>query len=505
MHTPLNCSFFFADQPFPENPSAFLFPFSKKDWKKWEARIRTGNGTAETAPAIGLFEAEAKEVFVLRRPDGCVLYLLGLGDAPGFSQSLGAFRSFFCKQKRKLPAQMAVELGHLDPEALPQTVEALANGAQLALYDFGPYKTDEKKAIAFDNDRAQLWLHTAEKADPELVAASERGAQVGLVQCAVFDLVNAPSNKKTPKTLEEWAVLSGQRHGFRTVCMGRKELEELGMHALLAVNRGSSDDPAFLVMEYRPEASEGTILPKIGLLGKGVTFDTGGISIKDSNNLHLMKSDMAGAAAVLGAMEAAARLSLPVHLVAVVPATPNDIGPNAVRPGDVIGSYAGKTIEVIDTDAEGRLILADGLAYLNRNHRPDIIIDLATLTGSCIATFGYVCAGLFTQNDRLAATLASVGDACGEKVWRLPLWDAWAPEIKSDIADLKNYHGKPMAGAIVAAKFLEAFAENHPAWAHLDIAGVAFSDTEFAPSRSATAWGVRFLVDFFRKYKSTAN
>jgi leucyl aminopeptidase len=294
-----------------------------------------------------------------------------------------------------------------------------------------------------------------------------------------------------------WAQRSGHRYGYRVTSVDRQAMEALGLHALLAVNRGSTEEPVFLVLEYRPEAPGTAPLPKIGLLGKGVTFDTGGISLKDSNNLHFMKSDMAGAGAVLGAVEAAARLSLPVHLVAVVPVTPNDIGPNALRPGDVIGSFSGKTIEIIDTDAEGRLILADGLSYLLRNHSPEVVVDLATLTGSCVATFGYVCAGLFTQNDGLADRLARTGERCGERVWRLPLWDAWASEIRSDIADLKNYHGKPVSGAIVAAKFLEAFAEKHPAWAHLDMAGVAYTDGEFSGSRSATAWGVRLLVEFF--------
>lgn len=250
-----------------------------------------------------------------------------------------------------------------------------------------------------------------------------------------------------------------------------------------------------IVTEYSPENYEKTVV----LVGKGVTFDTGGISIKNSANMHLMKSDMGGAAAVLGAVELAARLQLPVHVVGIIPSTENCVDGASTKPGDVIDSYSGKTIEVIDTDAEGRLILADGLSYALKNYKPDVLLDLATLTGSVVQTLGYSAAGLFTANDTLAAQLAEAGDRTGERLWRLPLWDEYQDEVKSDVAEVRNYHGKPIAGAIVAAKFLEVFTEEHPAWAHLDIAGTAFGDLEFAPNRAGTAYGVRLLVEFLQK------
>ena len=249
-------------------------------------------------------------------------------------------------------------------------------------------------------------------------------------------------------------------------------------------------------MEYRPKKEPAKGLKKIGLVGKGVTFDTGGLSIKPSANMHYMKSDMGGAAAVFGTMEAAAKLQLPVHLVGIVPSTDNSVDALSIKPSDVIDSYSGKTIEVIDTDAEGRLILADGLCYMARNYRPDTMIDLATLTGSTVRTFGYHAAGLFSNNDALAAQLFAASERSGERSWRLPLWDAYKDDIKSDVADLRNFSGRPMAGAIGAAKFLEAFIEGHPAWAHLDIAGVAFNDSEFSSQKSATAFGVRLLLDY---------
>ena len=215
--------------------------------------------------------------------------------------------------------------------------------------------------------------------------------------------------------------------------------------------------------------------------------------------MHLMKSDMGGAAAVLGTVEVAARLKLPLRVVGVVPATENVVDGMATKPGDVITSYLGKTIEIIDTDAEGRVILADGLGHMVRHIQPDILIDLATLTGNVIAALGYQAGGLFTANDDLAAQLIAAGTKTGERLWQLPLWDDYKDDILSDVADVKNYSGKPTNGAIAAAKFLEAFTENHPAWAHLDIAGMAFADTEFGQQKNATAFGIKLLTEFLSK------
>jgi leucyl aminopeptidase len=216
--------------------------------------------------------------------------------------------------------------------------------------------------------------------------------------------------------------------------------------------------------------------------------------------MHLMKSDLGGAAAVLGAFAVAAQLQLPVRLIGAIPVAENMIDGNALKPGDVIGSCAGKTIEVTDTDAEGRLILADALAFLLKQENPDVLLDLATLTGSIIRAIGTHAAGLFSKNDALAAALAEAGDACGERLWRMPLWDEYGSDLKSDVADLRNYTGKPMAESISAAKFIEHFTQQHDTWAHLDIAGTAFADSEFAQSKSATGYGVRLLVEFMEQW-----
>ncbi len=423
------------------------------------------------------------------------IYLLGLGRQPGSMETLKGFRNFFFQQRGKLPAHVGIEM---DADFDATHVEAAVNGSLLGGYNLNLYKTEPEKTRNFFHENPVLDIYVDQESVPLAEKAVQAGRATAETQMRVMDLVNAPGNHKTPQTLADWAKESGEKYGFDVQVIQKEQLLQMGMHALLAVNKGSEHPPVMIVMEYKPQDSSvvGMTNKKTGLVGKGVTFDTGGISLKDSTNMHQMKSDMGGAAAVLGIMELAAKLQLPVHLVGVIPSTENSVDGNATKPGDVIGSYAGKTIEVIDTDAEGRLILADALAYIVDKHRLDVLIDLATLTGSVIGTLGFAAAGLFAHNDELAAGLLKAGTETGEKLWRLPLWDDYKDEVKSDVADVKNYHGKPFAGAIVAAKFLEVFTNQHPAWAHLDIAGTAFADSEFGTQKNATAYGVRLLKAF---------
>lgn len=413
---------------------------------------------------------------------------LGLGKSPKLPAIIRIFRSLFFKRKDRWPAEISLDARGRSAEWAGSAV----NGITLGGYDLQLYKTEPKPVSVFF--KSGTLAIVADNAD-EVLQAATTAQQTAAVQLRVMDLMNAPSNYKTPATLAEWAKESGAANGYSVEVLDKARLESQGMDALLAVSKGSPEPPAMIVSEYKPEHYTQTV----ALVGKGVTFDTGGISIKPSANMHLMKSDMGGAAAVLGTIELAAQLKLPVRVVGVVPATENGVDGAAMKPGDVIGSYSGKTIEVIDTDAEGRLILADGLHYAVKHYQPDVLIDLATLTGSVIQTLGYEAAGLFTPNDSLAEALIRAGDETGERLWRLPVWDEYKEEINSDIADVKNYHGKPLAGAIVAAKFLEVFTGEHPAWAHLDIAGMAFGDTEFAPGRAGTAYGIRLLIAYLSR------
>ncbi len=469
-----------------------------------------GNGANETAlKAIaadtGLsfellrqdFRGESGEIHTIYVAERRI-YLLGLGPNPLFADVQKAFRSFSHKQRRKLSAQLAISFLHQNTGAADPArwAEAAVNGLLLGTYQIGRFKTEDLELHPLEAPEAAIEIYIEERSVKSVQSAVERARQTAETQLRIFDLVNAPSNKKTPTDLADWAVASGRQYGYRVETWSKERIIREGLHALLAVNQGSDLPPAFVIMEYKPEKTD---VPKVGLVGKGVTFDTGGLSIKPAANMHLMKSDMGGAAAVLGAMELIAKLKPPIHVIGIILATENSVDAKSLKPSDVIGSYSGKTIEVIDTDAEGRLILADGLSYMVRHFQPDVLLDLATLTGSTVRTFGYHAAGLYSNNDQLCEQLTRAGERCGERLWRLPIWDVYKEDIKSDVADVRNLSGKPVAGGISAAKFLEFFIEDHPAWAHLDIAGVAFNDSEFASQKSATAYGVRLLIEFLEE------
>lgn len=426
-------------------------------------------------------------------------FLLGLGEKPAFADILRSFRILSYKWSKQLSPELIIDwtLGNV-PDDLNAAADAALNGLLLGAYQLGKYKSEPADQHPLSHPDAEVCMLT----DADISAALQLSQVIAETQCRIMDLVNAPSNYKLPSNLAAWVAQSGQQYAYRVETWGQDQIKAAGMHALLAVNQGSAHPAAFIIAEYKP--AQAGHYPTVALVGKGVTFDTGGISIKPSTNMHLMKSDMGGAAAVFGTLEAASRLQLPVNLIGIVPSTENSIDANALKPSEVIGSYAGKTIEVIDTDAEGRLILADGLSYAVKHFNPDVLIDLATLTGSAVRTFGYVTGAMFTHNDDLADQLYQAGWQCGERLWRLPLWDLYKDDIKSDVADLRNFSGKPTAGAISAAKFLEAFVENHPAWAHLDIAGVAFTDSEVNGGKAASAYGIRLLLTYLRHLTKTA-
>ncbi|SOD89419.1 leucyl aminopeptidase family protein [Spirosoma fluviale] len=452
------------------------------------------------APTLGVsaevlqrdFKADAKEVLTVYSQNGQKIYLLGLGKDPQEMDWLRTFRKFFFDQKSKLATTLAIDLTAFDGSVVAGVVLGVRGGG----YDLKLYQTDKPETPVFYTDAGMLTLQLSPDQQAVAQEALTRAEAIAQTQLQMLDLMNAPANYKKPQTLADWAVASGHQFGYGVTVLDKAELERQKLGALLSVSQGSDVPPVLIIAEYKPEGIENP--RKVGLVGKGVTFDTGGVSIKTSSNMHLMKSDMGGAAAVLGAVEVAAKLKLPIHVIGIVPSTENSTDGRSTKPGDVVTAYSGKTIEIIDTDAEGRVILADGLGYMVRNYQPDVLIDLATLTGSVIATLGYHAAGLFTPNDALAATLTQAANQTGEHIWRLPVWDAYTEDIKSDVADVKNYSGKPVAGAISAAKFLEVFSEKHPAWAHLDIAGMAFADTEFGSQKNATGFGIRLLIAYLQ-------
>jgi len=457
------------------------------------AACRAANLTG--VPDATQFQADWNEVWPMYDGEQRI-FLLGLGKNPGFSEVLKAFRSFGFKFRQRIGSQIGINLlWDNAPSNLADFVEAAINGLALSTYRIGKFKTSngETHPLALPEAQLSLFVDTHTQ---DIEASAQKALHIANTQMRIFDLVNAPANKKRPEVLAAWTVASGKEFGYEVDVLGKTQLQSLGLHALLAVNQGSAHPPCLIVASYKHPNAQKTV----ALVGKGVTFDTGGLSIKPSANMNLMKSDMGGAGAVLGAVEAAAKLQLAVNVIGIVPATENSVDALSMLPSDVISSYSGKTIEIIDTDAEGRLVLADGLFYAVKHYRPDVLIDLATLTGATVRSLGYAAGGLFSNNETLADALIRAGENCGERLWRFPLWDVYKDEVKSDVADVRNLGVRPVAGAIAAAKFLEVFIEDHPNWAHLDIAGVAFNDSEFSAQKSATAYGVRLLLEFLASF-----
>ena len=298
-----------------------------------------------------------------------------------------------------------------------------------------------------------------------------------------------PGNECTPAYLAEVAQQLAGRHGFAATILDKAAIVEEKLGALLAVAQGSAEEPRFIALEYKGSGGA-----PIVLIGKGVTFDTGGISIKPAQSMEEMKYDMSGAAAVLGTFEALGRLKPKLHVVGLIPSAENMPSATAYKPGDVVRSHLGKTIEVVNTDAEGRLLLGDALSYARR-YKPACVVDAATLTGAIVIALGHTASGVMGTDDALVEELRAAGERAGERLWPLPLWDEFRELIKSDIADMKNSGGRP-AGSISAGWFLREFAEGYP-WAHLDIAGTAYSDRDdITRVKGPTGVGVRLFSEF---------
>ncbi|AWI26513.1 leucyl aminopeptidase family protein [Flavobacterium pallidum] len=431
-----------------------------------------------------VFYGKKDSVYQVDKYDSLHLFI-GLGKTPDYKSVFTIFRRIALRNKESFNTKTALVL----PDDFPNDMaEAAFSGLLAGTYDIGHFKKTE--AHPFLKEGFELVLLSKNENDD----TAERAFKIAKAKLETYHLVDLPPNVITPEYLADWAIKTGNEVGFKTTVFDKDACSKLGMDAFLAVAQGSAREPQFIIMEYTP-ANPGKNTKHVGLVGKGITFDTGGLNIKTAGMLH-MKSDMAGGAAVLGALRLIADLKLDAKVTAIVPACENAVDSTSFVPADVIKSYSGHSIEIIDTDAEGRLILADGLSYLIKNYKPEYVVDIATLTGSSVATLGYECGALFTNNDDISKQLQHCGDAIGERLWQLPLWDAYKQDIESEIADVKNFSGKPVAGAISAAKFLEFFTDNHKAWAHLDVAGVAFGDDEFAKTKHGTAFGVHLLTKF---------
>ena len=370
-----------------------------------------------------------------------------------------------------------------------EAAQSIVEGAILGLYSFKKHVTKEKE----QDDIKQLSIIEFEEKDIERLSEGiNRGKVIANAVVLARDMVNEPANYMTPVDMAETAKGIAETYGLKINIFDTAQMRELGMGALLGVSQGSQQPPKFIVLRYK--GNDETEKIDVALVGKGITFDSGGISLKPSENLDEMKGDMAGGAAVMAAIAAIAELKCKVNVLAIVPATENMPGGKAYKPGDILTAMNGKTIEIITTDAEGRLILADALAYV-KTFDVGCIIDVATLTGACHIALGEVCTGVFGNNQNVIDRIIESGKDTGELMWQMPMYDQYAELIKSEIADLKNSGGR-WGGAITAAKFLEEFVGNTP-WVHLDIAGT--SDTKKEQGyivKGATGIPVRTLIHF---------
>ena len=417
-------------------------------------------------------------------------YFVVLADKPTPAQVAEQLRRTGHTLHAQLKAEKVAEVFIENHSATPNAALLLAEGLALSAYQFEGYKTDEKsrKAPALK--------------EVYLVGNAATAVQIheldGLLQGVLLarDLVNAPLNKLNAVQFAERMAEAGDRAGYTTDILDLAKIEALRMGGLLAVNLGSPEPPTFSILEYKPANARNT-KPYV-LVGKGVVFDTGGLSLKPTpSSMDMMKCDMAGGAAVAGTLFALAKNQVPLHVIGLVPATDNRPGGLAYAPGDVLTMHSGLTVEVKNTDAEGRLLLADALSFAKR-YEPELVIDLATLTGAAVRALATeASASMGTAETATMQKLAEAGHAVHERLVEFPLWDEYADHIKSDIADLSNL-GKGEAGHISAAKFLERFAEGYP-WIHLDIAGPAYlTAAESYRGKGGTGTGVRLLYEFFQ-------
>jgi leucyl aminopeptidase len=479
-------------------------------------------GQQRAVLVAGVYEGEASlpegAAAIDRALDGALAQLIELGDIKGKRDELTLVHAFgklssprvvvlglgkrseltkdrvritsanACRNlRRRGLINAAFDLIGLEALGAEASAEAVTEGALLGLYAFNRHKSKRSEESELDD----LSLVAAMEDIQAARGGAERGRILAEAANLARDLENEPSNYMTPTDLASQARETADEVGLECQVLDREDMVELGMGALLGVAKGSHEEPRFIVLTYRGDPDTDRA---IGLIGKGITFDTGGISIKPAQGMEEMKGDMSGGASVIAAMQAIAQLKPAINVTGIVPTTENMPGGAAIKPGDVLVAMNGKTIEVINTDAEGRLILADGISYARKLDLSPII-DIATLTGAITIALGDVAVGIFSNSDELVDQLNAAAEQAGEKLWRLPLFDEYREQLKSDVADIKNVGGRK-AGSITAAWFIAEFVESTP-WAHLDMAGVDTYDRERGwIVKGASGIPVRTLVHF---------
>jgi leucyl aminopeptidase len=452
--------------------------------------------TKETNPGIVDFDAKKNEITV-RYDKKTTLIYCGLGESKEITHE--TIRSGAACAIRKAIELKRKKVSVMAPDAVKKDAAlgiALVEGAILGAYSFSKYKSEKQETI----ERMELVSTTITRQDVR--AVEDRCSCVFLAR----DLVNENAETVHPSRLaDEARKISSRTSGITCTVLLEKEIGKQGLGLLKAVGQGSNTPPRLIILEYKgdPRSKE-----KTGIIGKGITFDSGGLNLKTSGHIETMRQDMAGAAAVLGIFKALSMVKPKVNVVGVIPAAQSAISATSFFPGDIYKSYSGKTVEICNTDAEGRLILADALSYCQKKYAPTELIDLATLTGAIITALGDTMAGLFCDNDTLAENLLQASDACSEHLWRMPLNESHIEAMKGDLADLRNLSKLPRghAGSITGAAFIKSFVEKATPFAHLDIAGTAFNEREERGEvpKYATGFGVRLLMAYLTRKRVSA-
>lgn len=459
-------------------------PFLQQCGKEINAEVQTALKTKEFSAEFG----EIKSITTLGKIPARKVFVVGLGKRSEFT--LEKMRRISANVLKTVKAsgakQYASVLHHAGNFQKDQAVLAAAEGVLLANYGFDRYRTEEKEKLKLKQIDSVVFLER--EVSPQLQKALEKANLIAEATNYVRDLVNLPANVLNPEYLAEEALKL--KKWMKVTVFDMAQLKKMGCGGIVAVGQGSANEPKLIVLDYNPHAKK-----SLAIVGKGVTFDSGGLSLKPGKYMETMKQDMAGGATVLGVLKAAAEMKLNVHLMGVIPTVENMPSGKSYRPDDIVTFFNGKTAEIGNTDAEGRVILADGLSYAE-SLKPQRIIDLATLTGACVVALGYWATGLMTKNDAMAKDLEKAGEETGDRVWRLPFWEEYMENMKSDIADVRNVGKGYDAGTIEGAVFLSHFVKDTP-WVHLDIAGTAFwSEPKFYHPKGATGAGVRLLLKY---------
>ncbi len=413
-------------------------------------------------------------------------FVFVLPPKPNHSDISLACRKFIFHQKKRIRGSLEIIFDFVAEGKEKQAAQYAALGLSLGFYDLGLYKNANSQPF-------ELEINFKHSFETSILERLQEGQLLAQGKMLAMDLVNGAPNRVNPVFLAQ-SLLNLKTADCETTQFWNEELAAQKLFGIEAVGKGSREAAGLAVLDYCPTQYKHTL----ALVGKGVTFDSGGISLKERQNLQWLKSDMGGAAAVVGAMYVVLKKKLPLRVIAVLPVCENMPDGKAYRPGDVIDTHAGKTVEIEDTDAEGRIILADAISWTIEHYQPDTIIDLATLTGASVYALGYQAAALCCPEQALSNELVQASEGSAERLWPLPMWKEYEAAIASDVADIKNFGG-PQAGAITAAKFIEAFTHNHSRWAHIDMASMVLSTNEFGKYRNATGYGVELLASYMDK------